>query len=105
MVEPPKFLAEAAPQMYIVTRTLVVDDPDNFAGRMVFRGEVFYKFTGNTYNSEPLPERVNLSSAGPTTYPFFEFPLKALRTYLPSETEPTPTQAFEYEDWIASDRG
>jgi len=100
MIEPPKFLAEY-PQMYIVTHTLMEDDPDNFAGRMVFRGEVFYKFTGNTYDSEPQSGRVNLSSAGPMTYPFFEFPLQALRAYIPSEAESTPTRAFE--DWTAGD--
>jgi hypothetical protein len=84
MAELPKFLAPY-PVMYMVTHDIGENHPDNFAGRKVRAGEVFYKFIGNHYSSEPLPGRALISAAGPRVYPFFEFPLFALTAYNPNQ--------------------
>lgn len=89
MTEPVKFIDER-PFMYEVVHDVAENHPDNFAGRDVKAGETFFKFIGNNYNSDPIPGRALVSKAGPTVYPFFEFPLSALTKYDPHATEVLP---------------
>jgi hypothetical protein len=51
----------------------------NYSGRNVQPGEVFYRFIGTTYGCVDTSAGVALLEEGESVYPFFEFPLDAVR--------------------------
>jgi hypothetical protein len=60
-----------------VTRPVSKNDPHNYAGRKVEKGEVLYTFHGPTYGCVDSWNGIALSEVV-DEYPFFEFPLDAV---------------------------
>ena len=65
------------------TRDVSADDPHNFLGRDVAKGEVFYTFLSCTYGCVDDIAGIALSEHGPFEYPCFEFPQDAIEEYRP----------------------
>jgi hypothetical protein len=67
--------------MVIVTRDVSKEDPHNYCGRDVVKGELFYTFISPTYGCVDSYNGIALSAEGVDIYPFFEFPRDAVRIY------------------------
>jgi hypothetical protein len=81
------------PLKYIVTRTVGIDEPGNYAHREVLKGEVFRRYTGNTFGYDPLPGGIHLVEEDFKQTVYFEFPLEALKVYTGQETAVLPLGA------------
>lgn len=59
-----------------VTRNVSKDDPGNYTGRDVAKGEILYAFSGHTYGCIESPNWA--VSEKPGEHPFYEFPFDAI---------------------------
>lgn len=54
---------------------------------VMHKGDIVYKFAGNHYGCQPLPNGIMVSIGDPLNYPFFEIPKSALKV-MPDDVEP-----------------
>lgn len=85
-------VGQPRPLAYITARSIAIDEPGNYSYKAIPVGTILYRYTGNTYSTNPLPTGVMVSESGSLEQPFFEVPLDALRVhqYMPGKTEALP---------------
>jgi hypothetical protein len=66
---------------YRVTRDVSRDEPHNYLGRDVVKGEVFYRAAHPAYGCIDTDNGLALTEKPDGDYPFFEFPLNAVEDF------------------------
>lgn len=66
------------PVILEAVRDIAIDEPHNWLGRAVAKGEVFFVFDGVDYGCVNTNGGIGVSEHGPHDYPVYELPSAAL---------------------------